>query len=312
MRRNILRTLAYAALAAPVCCPAVPRGEAETITTCETRSNLTLRTANFGPFEIGGAEYKVLLVSAPLTTPSSTGATLQEVSPDQTLALICVQDGNKNTVWERPFDWDLAPETRTLGTAYEVQGQTGEGIVLETSKISAKQIPAGQFTILAQRNGHLEVVAPEVKFYGSMEHIPDAGHDRRRLVAGDLIRYQFWTGNYYVVRGIRVDFGAGTVVPLCIRKCTFSVTYQATPLEGDATVQLFDHPIGKSRRVAARKRSTIEFLEAYVEDIVTIDSARHCREGRPWLHVRIDENDGWMSEPADMRKLGLPDIECAE
>lgn len=312
MARNIFRRLAYAVVATLVCCSAGPRGHAQTTTSCETRPNLMLSADSFGPFEINGAEYKVLFVSVLLTAPSSPGAKLQEVSPDHTLAHICVQHGNKNTVWERPFEWDAASETRIVGTAYEVQGQTGEGIVLETSKISAKHIPAGQFTILAQRNGHLEVIAPELKFFGMMEHIPDAGHDRRRLVAGDLIRYQFWTGSYYMLRGIRVDFRAGTVVPVCSRKCTFSVMYQATPLEGGVTVQLFDHPFGESRRVAVRKQSTVEFLDAYVEDIAKIDSVRRCREARSWLHVRIDENDGWMSEPADMQKVGLPDIECAE
>jgi hypothetical protein len=251
-------------------------------------------------------------VSALLTTRSSTGATLQDGSPDYSLAHICVQDGDRSTVWERPFEWDAASETRIIGTAYEVQGQTGEGIILETSKISAKHIPAGQFTILAQRNGHLEALIPEVKFFGMMEHIPDADHDRRRFVAGDVVRYQFWTGNYYVVRGIRVDFGAGTVVPLCSHKCTFSAMYQATPLEGDATVQLFDHPLGESRRVAVRKQSTVEFLDAYVDDIAKIDSVRHCSDGRPWLHVRIDKNEGWMFGPADMQKVGLPDVPCAE
>lgn len=312
MRRNTFRTLAYAVVAALVCSPAARLGDAQTLTTCETRPNLKLRSDNFGPFDMGGAKYEVLLVSALLTTPSSTGATLQEVSPDQTLVHICVQNGNKDTVWERSFDWNAASATRTLGTAYEVQGQTGEGIVLETGKISAKHIPAGKFTILAQRNGHLEVLAPEVKFYGMVEHIPDAGLDRRRLVTGDVIRCQFWTGHYYMVRGIRVDFGGGTVVPLCSHNCTFSVMYQATPLKGDATVQLFNQPLGKSRRVAVRRQSTIEFLDAYVEDIATIDCARRRREGRPWLHVRIDENDGWMSEPRDMEKLGLPHIERTE
>jgi hypothetical protein len=223
-----------------------------------------------------------------------------------------VQDAKGNIVVDRSFGRDAASATRTVGTAYQVQGDSGTGIFLEIGKVSPKRITAGWVTILARRNSHLEVIAHDLKFYGGLEHVPDAGHDRRRLVEGDLVRYQFWVGNYYLLRGVSVDFSAGTVVPLCSQKCTFGIVCQAVPIGHDDIVQLFDCPRGKPRKVPVRKASRVDFVEAYVEDIAALDTVSAVRDERPWLHVRIDGNDGGLSDPADMEKTGLPPVERAE
>ena len=199
-----------------------------------------------------------------------------------------------------------------VGTAYEVQGETGTGIVVETAKILKDHVNAGSFTVLAERNGHLQAIGPDVKFYGLMEHIPDAGPNTRRLVKGDLIRYRFWTGNFYLIRGVRVDFTAGRVVPLCTRDCTLAVLCNQTPLQSEASVQLFDHSFGNPRTVALQKQTRIELLEAYVRDVADIDSVLPSHEVQPWLHVHIDENDGWISEPTDLQKVGLTHIDWAK
>lgn len=306
MRRNVFPNPVHMVVGVLICLGAAPRVDAQVASTCETRAIPNSSVHKFGPFEIGQSKYTVLWVGTSLAGSASTGESAQETTRDQSLVHICVQDGDNKIVWERAFDYDTTSKTKVSGTAYEVQGQSGKGIVVETAKVYAKRIPAGSFTVFAQRNGHLEVIASDVRFFGMMEHIPDAGPDRRRLVPGDAIRYQFWTGNYYLVQAIRVDFAAGTVVPLCSRKCTFSVIYPASPLESEAMVRLFIRPLGGSRSVAVRKQSTIEFVEAYVEDIAKIDSVR------PWLHVRIDGNDGWMSEPVDIQRIGLPEIARAD
>lgn|SRR5208282_1512214 len=307
MPRSVSANTVHIVLGVLICFGAAPRVDAQVATTCEPRAIPNMSVHEFGPFEIGQNKYTVLEVGASLAGPASGGASAQETTPDQTLVHLCVQGRDNKIVWERGFDRDTTSKTKVYGTAYEVEGQSGKGIVVETARVCAKRIPAGSFTVFAQRNGHLEVVAADVRFYGMMEHIPDAGPDRRRLVPGDTIRYQFWIGNYYLLQGVRVDFAAGTLVPLCSRKCAFSVMYQTTsPLESEGTVQLFNHPFGDSRSVAVRKQSAIEYVEAYVEDIAKIDSVR------PWLHVRIDGSDGWMSEPADIQRVGLPEIARAD
>jgi hypothetical protein len=249
-----------------------------------------------------------------LFAPSkSEGAITHPESPTETLAYVCVQHGSNKRVWSRTFDVpDAASGSWIFGTAYEVQGETGSGIVLEFSRISPNRVAGGWFTVFASRNRSLEVIAPEVRFYGFMEHIPDAGPNQRRLVSGDKIRFQFWTGNYYLLRGVRVDFRAGTVVPLCARKCTFSVICQARPLETDVTVQLFDRPGGPRKGLLVRKRSGIEFLDAYVEDVSAIDTVGSKPDQHHWLHVRIDGTEGWLSDSVEMRKIGLPSTNRAD
>ncbi len=250
--------------------------------TCNTHHGPQRESHTFGPFTIGGIQYTVTMESVLFGPSRSEGAGMHPESPSETLAYVCVQDGSGTRIWDRTFDVpDRAANSWTFGTAYEVQGETGAGIVLEFAAEALNRIPAGWITILVWRDRHLEVIAPDVRFYGMLEHIPDAGPDRRRLVSGDVIRYQFWTGNYYLLRGVRVNFEAGSVVPSCVHKCALPIMYQASLLEEDVTVQLFDRPGGRQNSLFVRRRSDIEFLDAFVEDISAIDAAGSKRDQRP-------------------------------
>jgi hypothetical protein len=154
-------------------------------------------------------------------------------------------------------------------------------------------------------------MTPELEFYGMMEHIPDAGRDRRQLVPGDLVRYQFWTGYFYVLRSARLDFSRNRLIVDCRGQCVLPVMCSATPVVAEASVALFDRPFGMPRKVSVTGPAKIVFLEAQVEDADNIGQTSAAGTGRPWLHVRIERDDGWIQSPADLEKLGLRRIALA-
>ncbi|MEI6670212.1 MAG: hypothetical protein WCP29_18865 [Acidobacteriota bacterium] len=225
---------------------------------------------------------------------------------------MCVLDGNNRAVWQRAFDWPPSTDTRVFGTAYRVEGSNGSGLILEAATTSTSDIPAGSFIVLVPRNGHLQVATPEVRFFGMMEHIPDAGKARRRLRDGDVVMYQFWTGHFYLIRAAQIDFSGGRLIPDCSGRCTFNVKCDASPITADSSVQLFDHPFGASRGVPVTKESKLTYLNAYVEDTNELDSLRESRNGRPWLHIRVDGNEGWVAGPTDLQTIGLSPIARAK
>lgn len=264
----------------------------------------------FGPFELGGTNYPVIMDSVPIV-PVDVGNTDIENSHRYTLDSASVQDSSGSKVWERAFRPPDAPQARTVGTAYKVLGETGEGIVLEFGTLAPSRINAGWFVVLARRGGHLEQISREVRFYGSMEHIPDAGYEQRHLVSGDKIRYQFWMGSYYLLCALQVNFQAYTAVPLCTRRCTLPVLAQPRPLGTDLTIQLFDGPAGHSHRAHLRNGSRVEFIDAHVDDVGSMDAATSGHNQRPWLHVRIDGHDCWTPD-IDAESLGLQEIKRAD
>ena len=264
----------------------------------------------FGPFALGGVHYTVTMESVPVAPAGSAGGGTQKHRPE-TLADVSVQDGSHRKFWERAFRRPDTPQATTVGTAYEVLGETGKGIVLEFGTLAPNRITAGWFVVLAERSGHLEQISPDVRFYGSMEHIPDAGYEQRRLVSGDKIRYQFWMGGYYLLRKLQVNFQARTVISSCARRCTFPVIAETNPLAANVTIELFDRPDGRSHPVQLRRQSRPEFVDAYVNDMAAIDASPSGPHDRPWLHVRIDGNDGWVPDVA-AEELGLHGVKRAD
>ncbi len=173
---------------------------ASSSTSCDHQAGVRFRSNRFGPFHLEGKEFRVTMEDAMPRARDSQ-------KPKQwSLATVRIEDLSGRVVWAESLGCRPARGTRVVGTAYGVAGESGVGIVIESGKIAPDRVTAGWITILGIKNGTLTVIAPDVKFYGMMEHVPDAGPQQRRMLRGDLIRYQDWTGNYYLLRGVRVDF----------------------------------------------------------------------------------------------------------
>ncbi len=83
---------------------------------------------------------------------------------------------------------------------------------------------------------------------------------------------------------------------------------QGTGTPRDATVELFERDFQHATKLSISKRSKIKLVDAYVEDTTGLPALRTA----PWLHVRIDGKEGWISNPADLKKIGLPYIPRVE
>lgn len=115
-----------------------------------------------------------------------------------------------------------------------------------------------------------------------------------------------WTGHYSMIRGFRADFGTGSVSPICWQNCTLPVIVKPQALLDGKTCRLHSEPLGSSEAVVLRRDSKVEYLNAFVADMTLYDPESDDPTMRPWLQVRVDGRDGWVTSAADLTAIGLP------
>jgi hypothetical protein len=84
------------------------------------------------------------------------------------------------------------------------------------------------------------------------------------------------------------------------------VIVKAQALLDGKTCRLHSEPLGSFEVVVLRRDSKVEYLNAFVEDLNLYDHESDDPTRRPWLRVRVDGREGWMTSAADLTAIGLP------
>jgi hypothetical protein len=308
--RNRCGRVWLSALLLPGCllafCMSAPVGASEPRS--DGRPDGTRETRRFGPFLTASGGYIVNMDYVRRPAVASGRADEPTVA---TLANVTVVDQSGRTVYERALDYNATAsgfDPERTGTAYELRAESGIAIVIEVGTIKRDQPvtnTTGWMIALVQHAEGLQLAAPEIRFYGSLEHFPGPPLGPRRLVAGDLMRTREWTGHYSFIPGFRANFRTATISPLCAKKCTWGVVVEAQPL-GSSVCRLAARPLGPTEAVVVRADSRVEYLDAYIEDMERYDRDSDDPASRPWLHVRLDGREGWVTEAPDLAAVGLP------
>jgi hypothetical protein len=274
----------------------------------DSRPDATRETRRFGPFLAASGGY---IVNMNFVRRPSVASRREDQPTVATLANVTVVDRAGRTVYERALHYHATAtgfDPERTGTAYEVRAESGIAIVVEVGTIKGDRPVAnttGWMIALVQQAKGLRLAATEIRFHGSLEHFPGPPLGPRRLVPGDLMRTREWTGHYSFFSGFRANFRTATISPLCSKKCTWGVAVEARPL-GSSVCRLAARPLGPPEAVAVRPDSQVEYLDAYVEDMERYDRNSDDPARRPWLHVRLDGREGWVTEAPDLAAVGLP------
>lgn len=268
-----------------------------------------LEIVTFGPFLTTDGGFTVTMRFA--RRPS--GVPGQAADPAvRTLADVSVVDAAGRAVYRRDFVYRATAqgfEPELAGTAYEVRAESGTAIVIEGGELQSGRSPAnplGWMIALVRDGSGLRVAGPEIRFRGNIEHFPGPPLGPRQLRAGDSMASREWTGHYSMIRGFRADFGTGSVSPICLQNCTLPVNVKPQPLVEGTTCRLHSAPLGSAQTVVLRRDSKVEYLNAFVADMNLYDPESADATKRPWLHVRVDSREGWVTSAADLTAIGLP------
>jgi hypothetical protein len=305
--------------------PAAPQ---QPSTGVDTRvEDVELRT---GPFAIAGQNYTVVLHEKRL-------AGVSDPALAQTLAGLDIADAGGNFAYRKVFSFAIEQGrfSRILTASVEpAAGKTGAGLVIHyrepatPSQNGAAQV-AESWQVFGLVNGKLAPLGKPTPIGGGTTGGPYMGVVMKAVNGSvsvisqpDTFELRAWTGYFYVIVPLRVDWSHGGLA------------------EGQRCVEMFGGrllDVGCDMRVeAARKPPSDEFTFArlFVEAKENFGSAEHVVIGKDskveilgssaittwnengdliqpvfsdlWLHMRFDDRTGWIHGQEDFAAVGLP------
>jgi hypothetical protein len=140
------------------------------------------------------------------------------------------------------------------------------------------------------------------------------------MTMDDILKFKVWTGNFFVVYPVRINWITGKLEPArrCIEttskgrteRCPYPVEVEAHR-GGEATfVRLFPEADDAftPKHVILQPETKVEFLEARVQ----VDWGGDGKgiafnlNGDVWLKVRIGGEEGWIHSEEDFEAVGVP------
>ena len=291
-----------------------------------------------GPFEIGGQQFTVLLRMKRVLGPGAV------VDPDfqETLETVEILGPDGAIHHEQSF---LLPEVSggsfvetTHATAQFLQGSQGSGLLLTHGMVPSTPLGGLSWQVFGVLGRRLMPLSKPVFLEGDLVNAGDGTQVVRTSVepgveprveagldGGDMLHFRVWTGNFFVIIPLEVDWFLGKLAPAwqCRKMtsrgpmpiCQVRVRAERIPAEEDMTFvrlhqeahQETEEGLGTSAHVVVRKDSEIEFLAAETEVIWAEDEngVGLTVSDDVWLKVRIDGKEGWIHTQEDFLAIGL-------
>jgi len=279
-----------------------------------------------GPFEISGQQFTVLLRRKRLSGPGSV------VDPDfqETLDSLEILGPDGAIHHEQAFP---LPEVSggsfvetTHASAQLLQGSQGSGLLLTYGMVPSTPLGGLSWQVFGVRGRRLLPLSKPLFLEGDLVNTGDGAQVPRTSeepnLQGDMLHFRVWTGNFFVVVPLKLDWLQGKLAPAwqCRKMtargprpiCQVRVQAQRTPAEEDMTFvrlhQEAEEGFGTPAHVVVRKDSEIEFLAAETEVIWAEDEngVALTVSDDVWLKVRIDGKEGWIHSQDDFQAIGLP------
>lgn len=135
----------------------------------------------------------------------------------------------------------------------------------------------------------------------------------------DLLKFKLWTGNFYIIYPLQIDWNSGTLRPAwrCSRstsagmvdQCSYFVEANAGRRTEAAFVRLFPEAEDSATptHIVLNPESKIEFLEVDTpvawspESGISVEPSPNL-----WLKIRVNGHEGWIHTQEDFVAVGLP------
>jgi hypothetical protein len=281
-----------------------------------------------GPFTVSGESFTVVLHNKRIVAGSDEHFS-------ETLFTLEIRDRNGATAYERTFPYQLNGGRFTQVVSASARLLPGESLAGLLIEYREDPFPAGSeqyWQILRFKNGKLGLFdvsstpnqAAQNPFLGAVaiarnSSQPGPGNH------GEMSELKIWTGNFYAIVPLRVDWLQGRVSSgqQCFELiggsmaevgCEMRVEVHRKPIDADlGSVRLFHEAtenMGMPRHLVFNKDSRIEVLgaKAIMKMQVTNDLLE-IRLSDVWLKVLIDDSEdnlGWIHTNEDFSGIGLP------
>lgn len=246
----------------------------------------------FGPFSGSGHSYVVKTRMNENVAASMQGVCELEIS---------TTDGE--VLWRKSLP---APhrDGHYVATAYDITALSGHGFGIEYAELRSGRIPSGHLELFSIKNDGLKPFSESISFEGTLEHFPDVGPQKRKLV-GDRAIYQLWTGYFFVLGRATIFFDRSNLEQACHQRCLMPVVPDKTMVREDASVYASNRVDGGRAMLALRKGTSVTMVDAMVPSVSGLMKDTGSEINRPLLHFRYAGRDFWTGDPHTFIALGL-------
>ena len=281
-------------------------------------------TQQLGPFPVGNQRFTVFLRRKHIT-----GVTVPDPEFQTTLAAMEIRDQQGRLRFEQAFRYEASDSEfpDILDATVELlQGRERAGLLVTYSSLPSTPLGGSSWQILGLFDDSLVPFSKAITLDGDLLGSPGDSTILHTVAEpgldAEVINFKIWSGNFFVVYPVRVDFVLAKAMPAwrCtvmtpreIRTaCSYRVVADRSPSTAELTfVRLFGEPAensGTPEHVVIRQASRIEILAAQGEiqwqedaDNVGLNPGDDF-----WLKVRIDGKEGWIHTQEDFEAIGLP------
>lgn len=280
-----------------------------------------------GPFALSGQSFTVVFHDKRLAAASDPHLS-------ETLSTLEIRDDAGAVAYQRefPYVFDAGGFRQPVSASARLLPAEGlAGLLIEYRK---ETVPAGSeqyWQVFRFRNGKLGPF--DVSVSSGLSQGPFAGalaigrNPAQPITAnrGEMSEIRVWTGNFYAIVPIRVDWAQGRVMSgqQCFELMAGSMIETPCEMRIEASrktgvsdlgfVRLFheaNENMGTPRHVVFNKDSKIEFLAAKaITKLEITDGLIQIRISDVWLKVLIDDSEdnfGWIHTNEDFSAAGLP------
>jgi hypothetical protein len=280
-----------------------------------------------GPFVLGGQSFTVVFRSKRIV-----GAAVPDPEFQTTLAELEIRDSAGRAHYHAAFPHEISGDefTESLSAAVELlQGRERSGLLITYGIIPSTPLGGQSWQVFGLFDNKLVAFSAPIFAEGDLVNAPEGPPESKRVrtapspgLAGEVMNFRVWTGNFFVIYPVRVDFVQAKLRPAfqCSRLtaqgqqpwCQYRIEAERRVPRVEMTfVRLHDEAseqMGTPRHVVIKKESSVEFIAAegnvdWVED----ENGIGLTPGDDfWLKVRIDASEGWIHTQEDFDAIGLP------
>jgi len=299
-----------------------------------TKSALTVESIEqrLGPFTIAGQSFTLMLQNNRVAgAPAGTLG--------QTLAKLEVRDQSGAVLYQKAFAHQLEGNKFyevVTASARLLAGDNLTGLLVTYTHQPAQPGTEQSWQVFGFRNGKFALfdqpgaepaVNGSAQFTGVLMRAPNGGAPM--VVRGplDTVQLRVWTGNFYVIVPLRVDWRSGKLMvgERCLESgggpglhetgCDMRVEAERVPSNAEFNfARVFptpeEGPGGSVQHAVIAKGADVQLLKA--RSIVTWigdGDVMHIQFANLWLKVLIDnntDNEGWIHGEQDLAAVGLP------
>jgi len=285
--------------------------------------NIEDRTKELGPFHLKDQQFTVVLHDKHIS-----GASVPDTEFQTTLAEIEIKDAAGTVHYRQSFPYEVSGNefSETLDASVELlQGKERSGLLVTYGTLPSTPLGGQSWQVFGLFDNKLVSLSKPIFAEGDLINPADAQVVKTEPepgLQGEVLNFRIWTGNFFVIYPVRVDFLMAKAMPAwrCYRitaqgprpQCQFRVETDRVPQEEEETfVRLHaeaEEGIGNAQHVVVKKSSQVEFLAA--EGDVEWQEDDHGVGLTPgddfWIKVRIDNKEGWIHTQEDFEAIGLP------